>query len=463
MGRIHSQVLVVGGGPGGYVTAIRAGQLGLDVVLVEANALGGTCLNVGCIPSKALIHAAEAFDLAAEQATYARFGLNVGKPRLDFQKTLQWKDGIVDRLNRGVASLLQKNKVKVIRGRAEILDGKTSRVDADTGSEIVVAEHVVLATGSEPVELASLPFGGNVISSSGALSLSEIPRRFVVVGAGYIGLELGIAYAKLGSKVTVVEAADRILPLYDTELTQPVSQRLKSLGVEVMTGTKAIGLSDSGNELQVETAGSITMVSADKILVAVGRIPRTRGFGLEKLDLTMKGGFVDIDRRCATSMHNVWAVGDVTGEPMLAHRAMAQGEMVAEIIAGRRRAFDKVSIPAVCFTDPEIVTVGLSPEEATAAGHKVRVGRFPFQANGRAMSRQAEQGFVRVVARADNHVVLGIQAVGGGCAELVATFGLAIEMGARVEDITGTVHAHPTLGEALHEASLKAIGEALHI
>jgi dihydrolipoamide dehydrogenase len=376
---------------------------------------------------------------------------------------LQWKDGIVSRLNRGVGFLLQKNKVRVIRGRAEILDGKTIRVETDAGAEVIVAEHLVLATGSEPVELTSLPFGGNVISSSGALALSEIPERLVVVGAGYIGLELGIAYAKLGSRVTIVEVADRILPTYDAELTQPVRQRLKDLGVEVMTGSKAVGLSADGRALQVETAGSVAAVPADKILVAVGRVPRTSGFGLETLGLTMKGRFIDIDRRCATSMRNVWAVGDVTGEPMLAHRAMAQGEMVAEIMAGRRRAFDKVAIPAVCFTDPEIVTVGVSPEEAAAAGHEVHIGRFPFQANGRAMSRQAEQGFVRVVARADNHVLLGIQAVGGGCSELAAAFGLAVEMGARVEDITGTVHAHPTLGEAFLEASLSATGEALHI
>lgn len=463
MGRTHSQVLVIGGGPGGYVTAIRAGQLGLDVALVEAGALGGTCLNVGCIPSKALIHVAEAFGLAAEQATYAAFGLSVGKPHLDFEKALRWKDGIVERLNKGVAFLLQKNNVRVIRGRAEILDGKTCRVETGTGVEVVSAEHLVLATGSEPAELKALPFGGNVISSSGALALSEIPERFVVVGAGYIGLELGMAYAKLGSKVTIIEVADRILPTYDAELTKPLSQRLKEFGIEVMTGAKAVGLSADGHALQVETAGAIVTVPADSILVAVGRVPRTESFGLDKLDLAKKGRFIAIDQRCATSMRNVWAVGDVTGEPMLAHRAMAQGEMVAELIAGRRRVFDRIAIPAVCFTDPEIVTVGLSPEESVAAGHEIRTGRFPFQANGRAMSRQSEQGFVRVVARADNHVVLGIQAVGGGCSELAAAFGLAVEMGARVEDITGTIHAHPTLGEAFHEASLGAIGEALHI
>jgi dihydrolipoamide dehydrogenase len=284
-----------------------------------------------------------------------------------------------------------------------------------------------------------------------------------VVGAGYIGLELGTAFAKLGARVTVVEAAERILPLYDAELGRPVMRRLQALGVEVLTGARASGLAGGGDALQVELAdGAARDIAADRFLVAIGRRPFVAGLGLERLDLAMNGPFVRIDERCSTSMRNVWAVGDLTGEPMLAHRAMAQGAMVAEIIAGHRRAFDKV-IPAVCFTDPEIVTAGLSPEDARKAGHEVHVASFPFQANGRALTLRAEEGFVRVVARADNHLVLGIAAVGAGVSELSTAFGLALEMGARLEDIAGTIHAHPTLGEAFHEASLRALGEALHI
>src|SRR6185436_5366895 len=384
MAEIAAKVLVVGGGPGGYVCAIRAGQLGLDVVLVEqggvGGGLGGTCLNVGCIPSKAIIHAADAYAQAVEQATSAPFGLKVERPTIDFARTVDWKDGIVGRLTSGVGALLKRHRVKIVQGHATMVDGKTCRVETDTGPQIVRAEHVVLATGSLPAALPMLPFGGRVISSTEALSLEEIPERLAVVGAGYIGLELGTAFAKLGAKVTVIEAEDRILPVYDAELVRPVARRLQALGVDVLTGTRVVGLSDSGDAVQLERQGSpARSLAADRILVATGRRARVAGFGLERLDLSMNGAFVAIDEHCATSMRNVWAIGDLTGEPMLAHRAMAQGVVVAERIAGQRRVFDGAVIPAGCFTDPEIVTVGLSPEEARKAGHEVHVATFPFQ------------------------------------------------------------------------------------
>ena len=462
MGEITTKVLVLGGGPGGYVAAIRAGQHHLDTILVEERRLGGTCLNVGCIPSKALIHAAEAYDRAKHQAEGNAFGLSNGAPALDFGRTVAWKDGIVGRLNSGVAGLLKRQKVAILRGRGVMIDGKTCRVETDTGPETIRAEHVVIATGSEPMALPNLPFGGKVISSTEALSLPAVPASMAVVGGGYIGLELGIAFAKMGAKVTVIEAQDRILPLYDTELTKPVTRRLQALGIAVLTGALADGLTDKG-ALRVKVGGGTEEIATETILVAVGRAPRTSGWGLDRLDLTMRGRHIAIDDRCATSMRNVWAIGDVTGEPMLAHRAMAQGEMVADILAGKRRAFHKVAIPAVCFTDPEIVSAGLSPDEAKASGVEIKTGVFPFQANGRAMTLEGEDGFVRVTARADNHLVLGIQAVGQGVSELAASFGLALEMGARLEDVAGTIHAHPTLGEAFHEACLRTLGEALHV
>ena len=298
--------------------------------------------------------------------------------------------------------------------------------------------------------MPTLKFGGDVQSSTDALALTEVPQSLAVVGAGYIGMELGMAFAKLGAKVTIVEALAKILPLYDAELTQPVVRRLAELGVEALVGARALGFANGA--LKVAGAdGEEREIVADKVLVAVGRRARSGGLGLETLDLTMSGPFVRIDATCATSMRNVWAIGDVTGEPMLAHRAMAQGEMVAEIIAGRKRAFDRVAIPAICFTDPEIVAVGLSPEAAKATHGEITVGHFPFRANGRAMTLQDDEGFVRVVARADNHVVLGIHAVGAGVSELSAAFSLGLEMGARLEDIALTIHAHPTLSEAFHE------------
>jgi dihydrolipoamide dehydrogenase len=465
MKEITCRLLVVGAGPGGYVCAIRAGQLGLDTVVVEAGKPGGTCLTVGCIPSKALIHAADEFQtvrLAAEGA--GPLGIRAAAPAIDLSRTVAWKDGFVGRLTSGVTGLLKKHKVKTVHGWARFRDGKTVEVETETGPQLVRAETVVIATGSAPVELPSLPFGGPVISSTEALSLGAVPQTLAVVGAGYIGLELGTAYAKLGAKVTVIEAADRILPLYDAELTKPVAKRLSGLGIEVLLGAKARERDRETGRLVVGTAdGGTRLIEAERILVAAGRRPAVEGWGLEALDLDRDGRFIRVDDQCRTSMRGVFAIGDVTGEPMLAHRAMAQGEMVAEIAAGHRCSWDKRCIPAICFTDPEIVVAGLLPQEARAAGHAVEIGVFPFAANGRAMTRHAEDGFVRVVARADNHLVLGIQAVGSGVSELSAGFGLAIEMGARLEDIAGTIHAHPTLGEAVQEAALKALGQALHI
>ncbi|MCO6180609.1 dihydrolipoyl dehydrogenase [Ciceribacter sp. RN22] len=466
MKEISCKLLVIGAGPGGYVCAIRAGQLGVDTVIVEAGKPGGTCLNVGCIPSKALIHAAEEYEKIRQMAEgRSPLGISLqAPPSLDLAATIAWKDGIVGRLNSGVSGLLRKARVKIVQGRAAFRDGKTVEVQTETGMQVIRAEMVVIATGSKPVELPFLPFGGPVISSTEALSLTTLPKRLVVVGGGYIGLELGTAFAKLGSEVTVVEATDQVLPQYDGELVRPVQKRLQQLGVRVLTGAKAKGLSGQGEALLVETEdGKEHKLQADKILVTVGRRPNTDMAGLDGLDLDRSGAFLRIDDQCRTSMRGVFAIGDVTGEPMLAHRAMAQGEMVAEIASGLKRGWDKRCIPAVCFTDPEILSAGLSPDEARRNGLEVRVGQFPFSANGRAMTMLAEDGFVRVVARADNNVVLGLQAVGAGVSELASAFALAIEMGARVEDIAATVHAHPTRGEALQEAALKALGHALHI
>lgn len=463
---LNTKVLVVGGGPGGYVAAIRAGQLGLDTTLVEADRVGGTCLLRGCIPSKALIHAAGRFH---ELAHAGNIGIQLPQPPVfDLARAVTWKDGITARLNSGVSALLARAKVKVVKGRAVFTDAKTCTVDGAEGAVTLSAEHVVLATGSLPVELKILPFGGDILSSTEALSLAGVPRRLAVVGAGYIGLELGIAFAKLGSQVTVVEAQERILPLYDAELTRPVDRWLKKQGVAVHLRCKVSGASGKGAELALDyqTAdGKAEAIPCDKILVTVGRRPNTQGWGLEQMGVDLDGAFIRVDQQCRTSMRNVWAIGDLVGEPMLAHKASKQGEMVAEIIAGEKRIFDPVCIPAVCFTEPEIVSVGLSPEQARAAGHELKVGLFPFIANGRALSMEAgaDGGFVRVVARADNHLVLGIQAVGAHVSELSGECAHALEMGARLEDIAGTIHAHPTLGEALPEAALGALGHALHI
>ncbi|WP_434563537.1 dihydrolipoyl dehydrogenase [Pseudomonas sp. R1-6] len=459
MQTLNTKLLIIGGGPGGYVAAIRAGQLGIETILVEGQALGGTCLNIGCIPSKALIHVAEQFHQTHHHSQGSALGITVSAPTLDIGKSVEWKDGIVDRLTTGVAALLKKNKVQVIHGWARVIDGKTVEV----GDTRIQCEHLLLATGSKSVELPMLPIGGPIISSTEALAPTSVPKHLVVVGGGYIGLELGIAYRKLGAQVSVVEAQERILPAYDGELTQPVHEALKQLGVRLYLKHSVEGFDAQGSTLQVRDPNGDTLnLDTDRVLVAVGRKPNTQGWNLEALDLAMNGSAVKIDNHCQTSMRNVWAIGDLSGEPMLAHRAMAQGEMVAELIAGQHREFNPTAIAAVCFTDPEVVVVGKTPDEAKAAGLDCIVSSFPFAANGRAMTLESKSGFVRVVARRDNHLIVGWQAVGVGVSELSTAFGQSLEMGARLEDIAGTIHAHPTLGEAVQEAALRALGHALH-
>jgi dihydrolipoamide dehydrogenase len=446
---------------GGYVAALRAAQLGLDTILVEAGRLGGTCLIRGCIPSKALIHAAGRF---AEAGDGGAIGI-AAMPGLDLEKTVAWKDGIVDRLNGGVAGLLARAKVPVVEGWAIFGDAKTCTVETKAGPVTLTAEHVILAAGSEAVPLPMLPFGGDVISSTEALNVTALPRHLAVVGAGYIGLELGIAFRKLGAEVTVIETAERILPRYDAPLTRPVRRWLERNKVTLHLGAKVTGRDGEGR-LNVDTAkGEPLALAADKILVTVGRRPRTEGWGLEAMGLDREGPFVKVDDQCRTAMRDVWAIGDLVGEPMLAHKASAQGAMVAEIIAGHRRRFDPASVAAICFTEPEIVVAGLSPDEAKAAGEDIVTGQFPLSASGRAMTLEAGEdgGFVRIVARKSDQAVLGIQAVGRGIAELAGEFAHALAMGAVLEDIAGTIHVHPTLGESFGEAALLALGRGLHI
>ncbi|MVW71599.1 dihydrolipoyl dehydrogenase [Bordetella sp. 15P40C-2] len=461
---LSTTLLIIGGGPGGYVAAIRAGQLGVPTIIVEGSQPGGTCLNIGCIPSKAWIHAAGEYERACQQAHVSTLGISVQHPSIDSAQTLAWKDGIVSRLTAGVEALLKKAGVRLVRGWARVLDGKTVEVKTDEGAQRIQCEHLLLAAGSEPMPLPSMPFGDRVISSTEALSPRQIPKRLVVVGGGYIGLELGTVYRKLGAEVSVVEAQDRILPSYDADLTQPVSKALGRMGITLHLKSKVLGLNAAGDAVRVQgETGTETLLPADQVLLAIGRRPRTQGWGLESLQLSRSGNALRIDEQCRTSMRNVWAIGDITGEPMLAHRAMAQGEMVAELVAGRKRRFTPAAIPAVCFTDPEIVTAGLGPSHAKEAGLDCIVSQFPFSANGRAMTLESNEGFVRVVARRDNHLIVGWQAVGRGVSELSAAFSQSLEMGARLEDVAGTIHAHPTLGEAIQEAALRALGHALHL
>ncbi|MFI4949501.1 MAG: dihydrolipoyl dehydrogenase [Caulobacterales bacterium] len=471
---INTRLLILGGGPGGYVAAIRAGQLGIEHVLVEADRLGGTCLIRGCIPSKALIHVASKFEGMVEAAAHGskgggKDGISLkAPPALDLAKTVAWKETVVDKLNGGVTALLKRAKTRVVAGWGTFTDAKTCQVETKDGPVTIKAENVILAAGSVATPLPHIPFGpsggGDVISSTEALSLEKLPKRLAVIGAGYIGLELGSAFRKFGCEVTVVEAQDRILPLYDEQLTKPVKAWLEKAGVTLHLSAKATGWAKG--QLTVEQAGGETLkIPADKLLVTVGRRPNTQGWGLEEMGVDMAGPFVKVDERMRTSMSGVYAIGDLVGEPMLEHKAAAQAHVAVEVIAGQNRRFDPAAIAAVCFTEPEIVSAGLLPKEAEAAGHDPVSAVFPFQANGRALSMEGGDtgGFVRVVARKSDHRVVGLQAVGAHVSELSGEFAMSIEMGARLEDLGGTIHVHPTLSEAVHEAALRALGHAVHI
>ena len=469
------QVLIVGAGPGGYVAGIRSGQLGLDTIVVEGDKSGGTCLIRGCIPSKAMIHAAERFEsLSKHSSENGHMGISISsEPVLDMPSLISWKDSIVDRLNKGVESLLKGAGVDLVKGWATFTGPKRCTVKTSEGDIEIEAENVIIATGSSHIDLPFMPCDEEfVLSSTGALELDSLPSKVAIVGGGYIGLELGCALSKLGSEVTVIEGMDSILGIFDKELRRPLEIWLKKHGVSIHTGSLAKSAEVKGRgaskkvELSFEKDGELQSIKVDKVLVTVGRKPNTKDWGLETMGVRMdhSGRFIRIDRQCRTNVPGVFAIGDVSGEPMLAHKASSQGEMVAEIISGLNREFDKVAIPAIVFTEPEIVSVGLLPDEAKERGEKIIVGKFPLAANGRALTLEAEKtgGFIRVVARDSDHVILGIQAVGSHVAELHGEFVLALEMGALLEDIADTVHAHPTMTEAFHESVLKSLGHAIH-
>ena len=470
-----TDVLVIGAGPGGYVAAIRAGQLDLDVTLVEKDAYGGTCLNHGCIPSKAMITAA---DVAHDAGNAEEMGIHAD-PAVDLSAMVDWKDKVVDQLTGGVEKLNKANGVNLIEGRAEFADENSVRVAHSgdgQGSETIEFEHAIVATGSRPIEIPGFSFDDEpVLDSRQALALDELPERMVVVGAGYIGMELSTVFAKLGTDVTVVEMLDSVLPGYESDLARPVEKRAEELGIDFHFGQTATGWQETGDGIRVSTEaveeeaaaeadGGATMeFDADKALVAVGRQPVTDTLGLDAAGVeTNDDGFIETDDRARTNEDHIHAVGDVAGEPMLAHKGSKEGEVAAEVIAGEPAALDYQAVPAAVFTDPEIATVGYTEAEAEEKGFTPAVGEFPFRASGRALTTGDSEGFVRVVADEESGFLLGAQIVGPEASELIAEFGLAVEMGATLEDVAATIHTHPTLAEAVKEACENALGHAIH-
>jgi dihydrolipoamide dehydrogenase len=459
------EAVVIGAGPGGYVAGIRLGQLGKKAVVIEKAAPGGVCLNVGCIPSKALINAAKLYEKASHAS---EMGITIDNLRIDLDRLQTWKESVVGKLTSGVKQVLKANGCDYLEGTATLLSPRSVRVTRpDSEDETVIeTENIIIATGSRPVAIPSLPFDHNrIVDSTGALALRELPARLVVVGGGYIGMEIGTLYAKFGSKVTFVEALPSILPGSDAECVQVVARKAKKLGINILVGAKAQGVTEKGSHavLTVERNGETIELEADKILVSVGRRPNIENLGLEIAGVKTVGGFITVDREMRTNVPTIFAIGDVAGQPMLAHKGSREAEVAAEVIAGKPAAMDAQVIPAVVFTDPEIASAGLTSEEAEKRGHKVKVGKFPFTALGRAIANLDTDGFAKVVTDAESGLLLGVHIVGNGAGDLISEAALAIEMGASTADLALTIHPHPTLPEAIMEAAKASLGEAIHI
>lgn len=452
-------LIVVGSGPGGYHAAIRGAQLGLKTAIAEKGDIGGVCLNVGCIPTKALLHVASSLNQAAGLSTA---GIEFGRPDINLQKVEEWKQGVVRKLTGGVGQLLKANGVTVLEGEGTFRDSGTLTV----GGKDYTAGKFIIATGSSPISIPGFDVdNARIVDSTGALVVSEVPERFLAIGGSAIGLEFADIYNALGSEVTVVELMDRIVPTADEDVSRELHRALKKRGVNILTGTKSVGQKETadGTEVTLEAAdGTQSTITVDRVLVAVGRRPNSSGLGLENAGVEVDSrGFITAGPSLETNVPGIYAIGDVAGMPLLAHKAMKEGLVAAEHAAGQKSEYDTI-VPSVIYTNPELATVGMTEAEAREAGHEVRVGRFPLAASGRALTMNVDGGIVKLVGDAGTDLLLGFHMVGPGAGELVAEAALAIEMGATLTDLALTQHAHPTLSEAIMEAAEQAHAQAIH-
>jgi dihydrolipoamide dehydrogenase len=460
--RIEVDVLVIGAGPGGYVAAIRAAQLGKSVTVVDKGSVGGVCLNVGCIPSKALISAAHQYSSIQHASD---IGISAEGVKVDFARVQEWKDSVVNKLTGGVKSLFKGNKIEQVTGEVFFTAEDEVRVVNGYEGARYQFKHCIIATGSRPIEIKGFPYGQRILSSTEALSLQEIPKSMIIVGGGYIGIELGQMYAKFGTKVTILEGLKSILAGFEPEATRFVERNLKKLGVEIVTEATAKDAAQTDNDVTVSysAGGEDKQVTAEYVLVTVGRKPNTDELGLDVIKMQQnERGYIEVDQQGRTNVANVYAIGDCVPGLALAHKASYEGKVVAEVIAGHPSVVDYKAIPAVVFSDPEIASVGWSEAEAREHGHEIVTGKFPFAANGRALSMNAGDGFVKIVADKQSQIVLGAIVVGPEASNLIAEIGLAIELAATLEDIALTIHAHPTLGEIVMESAEGALGKAVH-
>lgn len=460
-------VCIIGSGPGGYVCAIRAAQLGLKVAIVEKSAVGGVCLNVGCIPSKAMITAAHFLDRAQHDAP--EMGFNISKITLDFKKLKSWKNSVCDKMSKGVNQLLSGNNVTLIKGEASFIDTKTLSVQVSKKEKLsITAKNFVVATGSAPIEIPGFAIDEkNILSSTGALDLEKLPKSLVVVGGGYIGLEISSYLQKLGTKVSILEAGSELLKsVVDKDCVKVLQRSLKKAEIELNLNAFAKSFKKVGKNLEVSFSqeGKLKKIQAEKVLLTVGRKPRVNEMNLQKIGLELADhGGLAVDAQCRTNISNIFAIGDIARTPLLAHKASYEGVVVAEVLAGKNSIYNPKVIPAVMFVSPEIASVGMSEEEALQSGYEIKVGSFPFAANGRAVSLMETEGLVKIVSEKHTHTILGVHIVGPEASQLISEASIAIEMGARLEDFTKTIHPHPTLSEPIMEAAEASLGHAIHI
>lgn len=460
-----ADVAVIGGGPAGYVAAIRLAQLGKSVTVVEREALGGLCLMHGCIPSKALIHAAT---LAENARGMGKLGITASDITIDWAKTAEWKSGVVRQLNQGVQSLFKSYGVEAKYGTAYFESPTRVGIASESGVSALEFETAIIATGASYKQLPGFEFDGtSILSSRDALALAKVPSTLGIIGAGYVGMELASIFARVGSRVTVIEAFAKALPSVEREAADIVVRRMQEMGVAILSNTKPLSCvrSNGSVALKVQAAeGSSGDLNFEKLIVAVGHKPNTEGLRLQNAGVAVNdAGFIHVNERLRTNVPNIYAIGDVAGHPMLAHKASAQGRVAAEVIAGRDVIYDKRCVPAVVYTTPEIASVGLQEEEARLKGIPVVTGKFPFRALGRALASNAPGGFVKLIADAGSHAILGALIVSDHAGELIAECGLAVESQLMLEDIAATVHAHPTFAEAVAEAADAALGHCIHL
>lgn len=461
----QTQLAVIGAGPGGYPAAFHAADLGMKVILIDRDENpGGVCLYRGCIPSKALLHAAQIIQHAREAED---IGIRFATPEIDFDRIRQWRDSVVGKLTGGLGQLTKQRGIEFIRGTATFRDAHSLVVEGAGGERSVVQfEHAILATGSVPAIPRFIPQSPRIMDSTGALEIAEIPERLLVMGGGYIGLELGQVYAAFGAAVSVVEMQTALLPQVDPDLVKPLASRLKREFHEIMLNTRVTAMRDTGSAVEVDledSAGQKRTENYERVLVAVGRRPVTAGLGLENTQVEIDDkGFVKVDEHRRTAEPTIYAIGDIAGQPMLAHKATHEGRSAVEAIHGGKAIYEPRAIPAVVFTDPEIAWAGLSEDEARRAGFDLRIGTFPWQASGRAATLDRSEGLTKIIAAAEDGRILGIGIAGPGAGELIGEAVLAIEMGAVAEDLALTIHAHPSLSETIMEAAERVVGQSTH-